>query len=163
MNAVSDVFEDRVRPLGGGDVERVIAIDCSYSGYSRRHFFEKRFAAAAAHPDDFIHLGAVCGGSLRGFAIARVLRGEFGHAHTVAVLDSIGVEPGSRERGFAQALMDELSRIMRRRGVRSLQSQADWTNHDLVRFFEAAGFELAPRLVLQRRVGELLIETSDEI
>lgn len=163
MHAVSAVSDDRVRPLGAGDVERVIAIDCSCSGYSRRHFFAKRFAAAAAHPDDFIHLGAVCSGSLRGFAIARVLRGEFGHADTVAVLDSIGIEPESRKRGFAQALMDELGRIMRRRGVRILQSQADWTNHDLVRFLEAAGFELAPRLVLQRRVGDLLTEISDEV
>jgi L-amino acid N-acyltransferase YncA len=163
MAAVSAVVDNSVRPLAAGDVERVIAIDRSYSGHSRHHFFEKRLAAAAAHPDDYIHIGAVRGGSLRGFVIARVLRGEFGHEHTVAVLDSIGVEPESRERGIGQALMAELGRIMRRLGVRSLQSQADWTNHDLLRFFAAAGFTLAPRLVLQRRVDDLLVETSDDV
>src|SRR6516164_905679 len=161
MTAVSTVIDNNVRPLGAGDVERVIAVDRSYSGYSRRRFFEKRLAAAAAHPDDYIHLGAVRGGSLRGFVIARVLRGEFGHEHTVAVLDSIGVEAESRERGIGQALMEELGKIMRRRGVRSLQSQADWTNHDLLRFFDAAGFELATRLALQRPVNEPLVEASD--
>ena len=163
MAAGSAVVDNSVRPLGRGDVEQVIAIDRSYSGHSRRHFFEKRLAAAAAHPDDYIHLGAVRGGSLRGFVIARVLRGEFGHEHTVAVLDSIGVEAESRERGVGQALMAALGNAMRGRGARSLQSQADWTNHALLRFFAAAGFELAPRLALQRRVDDLLVETSDDV
>jgi len=157
------IVDRGVRPLQADDVEQVIAIDRPYSGRARRHFFEKRFAAAAKHPDDYIQLGAVRDGVLRGFAIARVLRGEFGHEHTVAVLDSIGVEAESRQRGIGQALMAELGKVMRRRGVRSLQSQADWTNHRLLRFFASAGFKLAPRLTLQRPVDELLRETSEEV
>ncbi len=163
MVAAPAVANRNARRLGAGDVESVIAIDSVHSGHSRRRFFEKRFAAAAAQPDDYIHIGAVRGGSLRGFAIVRILRGEFGHEHAVAVLDAIGVEPESRERGIGQGLMEELGVIMRRRGVHVLQSQANWVNHDLLRFFHASGFELAPRLVLQRSVTELLDETSEEV
>jgi len=152
-----------VCPLGANDVERVIAIDAVHSGHARRRFFEKRFAAAAAQPDDYVHLGVTRGGALRGFVIARVLRGEFGHEHAVAVLDAIGVETESRERGIGQLLMEELGKVMRHRGVRSLQSQADWANHDLLRFFHAAGFELSRRLALQRPVNELLVEISEEV
>jgi L-amino acid N-acyltransferase YncA len=141
----------------------VIAIDRAHSGHSRRRFFEKRFAAAAVQPDDYIHIGAVRGGSLRGFAIARILRGEFGHRHAVAVLDALGVEPESRERGIGQALMEELAAIMRRSEVHVLQSQTGWTNHDLLRFFHACGFALAPRLILERSVTELLEETGEEV
>ena len=59
--------------------------------------------------------------------------------------------------------MEELSEILRRRGVRSLETQANWTNHDLLRFFESSGFELAPRFSLQRSVAELLDEASEEV
>lgn len=158
--AIADWYS---RSLGTDDVERVIAIDRAHSGHSRRRFFEKRFAAARAQPDDFIHIGVVRDGLLRGFAIARILHGEFGHEQAVAVLDAIGVEAESRERGIGQVLMGELDGFMRRQGVNVLQSQADWTNHDLMRFFEAAGFKLAPRLALQRSVAALLDEPNEEV
>lgn len=151
------------RPLRMDDLERVIAIDAAHSGHSRRRFFEKRFAAAGAQPEDFVHLGAVQGGSLCGFVIARLHRGEFGREQTVAVLDAIGVETESRERGIGQLLMRELAEVMRVRGVRTLQSQADWTNHELVRFFATVGFNLAPRLMLQRPIAVPLDEAIEEI
>jgi GNAT superfamily N-acetyltransferase len=149
--------------LGVADVERVIAIDRAHSGRSRRRFFEKRFAAAAARPQDFIPIGIHRGGALRGFAIVRILRGEFGHEQAVAVLDAVGVEPQSRELGVGRALMGELIDVLDRMGVRSLQSQAEWNNHDLVRFFAASGFALAPRLVLERSVAEPMCEISEEV
>jgi GNAT superfamily N-acetyltransferase len=149
--------------LGIADVERVIAIDRAHTGRSRRRFFEKRFAAAAARPQDFIPIGIHRGGALRGYAIVRILRGEFGREQAVAVLDAVGVEPHSRERGIGRALIDALIAELDRVGVRSLQSQAAWNNHELVRFFAASGFALAPRLVLERPVAEPLREASEEV
>jgi len=163
MDTAPDGAHLNVYELGVGDVERVITIDRTHSGRSRRRFFEKRFAAAAARPDDYVHIGAMRGGVMRGFAIARILRGEFGYEQAVAVVDAIGVEATSQERGIGQALMEALSDIMRKKGVGLLQTQADWTNHDLLRFFSAAGFKLAPRLVLQRPAGELPVDTSEDV
>lgn len=158
------IAADRVsRPLDMDDVERVIAIDRVRGGHSRRHFFEKRFAAAKAQPNDFIHVGVVEDGVLRGFATARVHRGEFGFEQAVAVLDAIGVESESRERGIGQLLTRELGKVMGRTGVRALQTQADWTNRELLRFFATAGFKLAPRLALERPVAVPLDETTEEI
>ena len=158
------IAADRVsRPLDMDDVERVIAIDRVRGGHSRRHFFEKRFAAAKAQPNDFIHVGVVKDGVLRGFATARVHRGEFGFEQAVAVLDAIGVESESRERGIGQLLTRELGKVMGRTGVRALQTQADWTNRELLRFFATAGFKLAPRLALERPVAVPLDETTEEI
>jgi|SRR6266508_3163688 len=145
------------------DVERVIVIDRAHTGRSRRHFFEKRFAAAKARPDDFIHVGVHRGGALRGFATARILRGEFGRDSAVAVLDAFGVEPASQEQGVGQALVEEMVRILGRMGVRLLQSEADWTNRDLLRFFDASGFALAPRLAMERSVVALLDEAIEEV
>ena len=163
MDTAPDGAHLNVYELGVADVERVITIDRTHSGRSRRRFFEKRFAAAAARPDDYVHIGAMRSGVMRGFAIARILRGEFGYEQAVAVVDAIGVEATSQERGIGQALMEALSDIMRQKGVGLLQTQADWTNHDLLRFFSAAGFKLAPRLVLQRPAGELPVDTGEDV
>ena len=163
MVAVPLAASRDIRPLHVDDTERVIAIDGAYSGHSRRRFFEKRFAAAEVKPEEFIHVGVVQDGALRGYAIARVLRGEFGHKQAVAVLDAIGVDAGSRERGVGQALMAELNAMMLRQDVRALQSQAEWTNQDLMRFFAAAGFQLAPRLTLERPVATPLDEPSEQV
>jgi GNAT superfamily N-acetyltransferase len=151
------------RPLEADDVERVIAIDRAHTGKARRRFFEKRFAAAQARPDEFVHIGIHRGGPLLAFAMAHLLRGEFGRDRAVAVLDVIGIEPANQERGVGQALMRELIQYLRRIGVRSLQSQADWTSHQLLRFFAGSGFTLAPRLVLERAVAAPLEEPSEQV
>jgi GNAT superfamily N-acetyltransferase len=141
----------------------VIAIDSAHTGHSRRRFFEKRFAAAVARPQDFATIGIDRNGALRGFAIARIQRGEFGREQAVAVLDAVGVEPHARERGVGRALIDGLIAALDRMGVGSLTSQAAWNNHELLRFFAASGFALAPRLVLERSLAEPLYEGSEEV
>jgi len=152
MSASPTASERIIRPLTADDREQVTAIDRAHSGLSRRSFFDKRFSAAKAHPEDFVALGVVQDGALRGFATARILRGEFGGDRPVAVLDGLGVAVDHQEHGLGQALMAELSGELRAAGVRALQSQVAWTNHELLRFFAAAGFELAPRLALERAV-----------
>jgi hypothetical protein len=43
---------------------------------------------------------------------------------------------------------------MRRKGIGELQTEALWTDHRLLAFLDAAGFELAPRQVIGRAVGD---------
>jgi len=58
--------------------------------------------------------------------------------------------------------MDGITKIMREKKVQSLQSQAEWTNHALLRFFDGSGFGLAPRLVLERSVLMPLAEPIED-
>lgn len=148
-NAVS--FE----PISADHLDRVVAIDGAHSGQNRRRFFQKRFAACQRAPEDFIQIGAMRGRTLSGFAIARVLRGEFGREHAVAVLDAVGVDLESQDLGIGHALIEELIAALRRKGVRSLYSQATWTSNSLLRFFASSGFSLAPRIILERSVTPL--------
>jgi GNAT superfamily N-acetyltransferase len=150
------------RALDAGDLERVIEIDRTPGGRTRRRFFEKRFAAAAAHPEDFVHVGVMRGGALRGFAFARLLRGEFGRAHVTAVLDAIGVEAPSRETGIGRSLLQELVARLRKVGARTLHSQAEWSDPELTHFFAATGFKLAPRVALERSLATPLVEQVEE-
>ncbi|MCC6888353.1 MAG: GNAT family N-acetyltransferase [Hyphomicrobiales bacterium] len=151
------------QPLNASLLDQVVAIDGAHSGRPRRRFFEKRFAAAAASPDDFVQIGAVTDGALRGFAIARVLRGEFGREDAVAVLDALGVAPQSEDLGIGHALIDEVIAMLGRRGVRSLYSQASWLNDELLHFFATSGFSLAPRVILERAVAAPLVEEVEDV
>ena len=147
-----------IRPLRSADLERIVAIDSGHIGEPRRRFFEKRLAHAKQHPEDFVHVGVTRNGALVGFVFARILRGEFGRDQAVATLDAVGVEHDSQERGVGHALMDALTKAMREKKVQSLRSQAEWTNHGLLKFFDASGFRLAPCLVLERSVMLPLVE-----
>jgi len=160
--ANASIEADGTTPPRAEDLERMIAIDRAHTGRARVRFFEKRLLATERHPQDFIHVAVRHDGELVGFAFARLLRGEFGRDDTVAVLDVLGVDPGSQERGYGHVLMDSLVDAMRRRGVRLMQSQADWTAFELLKYFASTGFELAPRLVLERSVAGPLAEPADE-
>lgn len=162
MNNTPSAPDHGAYPLGANDLERVIAIDRAHSGHSRRLFFERRFAAARANPDDFVQIGLMRGGALRGYAIARLMRGEFGREDRVAVLDAVGVAFENQALGIGHDLIEELVKVMRQKGVRSIHSQTKWTNHDLLHFFDTSGFGLSPRIVLERSVTEPLIEEIEE-
>jgi ribosomal protein S18 acetylase RimI-like enzyme len=150
------------RPITIADLEQVIAIDKVNTGQSRRHFFEKRFAAAKARPGDFVQVGVVADNTLRGFAIARILRGEFGQKDAIAVVDALGVERESRDQGLGHHLMNGLVESARRQGAHSVQSLVDWNSPDLLRFFNATNFKLAPRLALECAMTELRVEADEE-
>jgi predicted N-acetyltransferase YhbS len=161
MSNAATNTETKVRRLRPIDLEQVIAIDSHHFGEPRRAFFEKRLAQARAHPGDYVQVGVDRNGILVGFAFACILRGEFGREQAIATLDAVGVMVSSREQGVGHALMDGLTKALRQEGVQSLQSQAGWTNHALLRFFDACGFGLAPRLVLERSALTLLPEPVD--
>lgn len=152
----------RTRPLDMADLDRVVAIDRATTGRNRRHFFEKRLATAGTRPSDFIQIGVTEADTLRGFALAHMLRGEFGQRHAVAVLESIGVAPDSRARGLGQALMQSVIVTARERGAKCVHSEVDWGNSDLLRFFNAARFELNARLALERPAGSLAEPAEQE-
>jgi N-acetylglutamate synthase-like GNAT family acetyltransferase len=110
-----------------------------------------------------VQVGVVTGDGLQGFAVAHILRGEFGQKDAVAVLDAVGVDPQSSEHGLGQSLMEGLVDQSGQRGVRALQSHVSWTSVELLRFFNASNFKLAPRLDLERPVVELREAVDEEI
>ena len=132
------------------DLESVVALDQQITGRSRRGFFEKRLAASKRTPEAFVWLATGVEPNLTGFVSARILDGEFGGKAPVAVLDVLGIAPAARGKGVAHTLMVALEAELRQRGVGEIQTQVDWQEHDLVQFFGAAGFVLAPNLVLER-------------
>lgn len=145
----------QLRSLHRDDVDRVCGIESRITGHSRKGFLEKRFAAAAESPDGFIACAAVRDGKLAGYAIARIQEGEFGAPGAVAALDVVGIDPDAQGRGIGKALLAEMERRMKDRGIETLRTQVDWGNPAMIRFFSSTGFRLAPAQVLERDTSPL--------
>jgi ribosomal protein S18 acetylase RimI-like enzyme len=152
-----------VRAVTAADLDRVAELDRRLTGQPRHDFYRKRLAAQNAEPSAFITVAAFSADTLAGFVFAHVLDGEFGGTAPIAVLDAIGVDPDCRGAGIGRMLMAEMDKAMRARGAREVVTQADISEHGMVRFFGAAGFGLAPRLVLERAtVGGLDFDVPSE-
>ncbi len=155
-----------LRALRPADLNAVVEIDRRITGRSRRVFFERRLKAALADPAGFIVVAVeadgVSSGACAGFAIARLQNGEFGDDRRVAVLDVIGVDPARRGAGVGSLLLEGITARMKRCDVRELRTQVDWRDQELVQFFAAAGFGLAPRQVLERGTARELGSLSRE-
>ena len=143
-----------IRPLVAADLEAVVAIDTATAGRVRRGFFERRLAAAVKHPRRFVYVGATDDDKLTGFALVRILAGEYGAEDEVAVLDAIGVDPKAQGQGIGRALMARIDEVIGDKNIHEMRTQSAWTSHELLGFLEAAGFTLAPWLVLSRDVGQ---------
>lgn len=137
-----------LRPLAAQDLEAVVELDRRITGRTRRGYFEKRLGAALREPARHIQVAVADDEGVVGFVLARVLEGEFGRAGAVVVLETIDVEPGRQGQGLGRMLLGGLEDVMRRKGIEELQTQAPWTQHELLRFFDASGFALAPRRVI---------------
>lgn len=145
----------QLRSLHRDDLDRVCGIESRITGHSRKGFLEKRFAAAAESPDGFIACAAARDGKLAGYAIARIQEGEFGAPGAVAALDVVGIDPDAQGRGIGKALLAEMERRMKDRGIETLRTQVDWGNPAMIRFFSSTGFRLAPSQVLERDTSPL--------
>jgi N-acetylglutamate synthase-like GNAT family acetyltransferase len=141
-----------IRPLTADDLASVVAIDREIAGRPRESFFSRRLDAALKSPGDFIYVGACTGSDLKGFALVRLLTGEFGQS-AVGMLDALSVDPASRGAGIGRTLMARVEDILRHKGIRELQTEAIWTNGKLLAFFAHAGFERAPQTILTRGVA----------
>jgi ribosomal protein S18 acetylase RimI-like enzyme len=151
----------QLRSLHRDDLDRVSAIESRITGHSRKGFLEKRFAAAAESPDGFISCAAVRDDKLCGYALARIQEGEFGARDAVAVLDVIGIDPDARGKGIGKALLAEMERRMKARGIETLRTQVDWGSPPMIRFFSSTEFVLAPAQILERDTTPLREEISE--
>lgn len=137
------------RALTAQDFDQVVALDRRLTGRNRRDWFQRRLAAALRTPDRHLQLAIVDAGGLHGFVLARVVGGEYGRTEPAVVIEDISVDPEHRGHGLGRSLLDGLAERMARRGLVELQTQASWRDHGMLRFFDAAGFELSPRVCLQ--------------
>ena len=143
---------DRVRSLMPEDIDAVVDIDARITGRSRRVFYEKRLETALETPNSFITAACVDKGKVSGFAFARVQNGEFGNDYKAAVLDVICVDPDQQHHGQGSQMLESICAIATKIGINELRTEIDWNDADMVRFFSAQDFSLAPYQALSKHL-----------
>jgi GNAT superfamily N-acetyltransferase len=151
----------KLRSLCPADLDRVSDIESKIAGSPRRPFFEKRLALATAQPESFITCGAEEGGTLLGFAFARIQGGDFGKLGTLAVLDNLNVDPDAQGKGVGKAVMSGIEHRMKTKHISTLKTEAVWTNRAMTGFFSAAGFRLAASQIIERDTSLLREEVAE--
>lgn len=138
-----------VRAMRPDDLDLVAALDARIGGRQRRAYFVRRLEAALRAPEQHVQLAAEdADGTLAGFVMYRIEAGEFGASGRTAALETIGVVPEQRRHRIGEALIERARAILRRKGIASETTRADWRNHALLGFVDSAGFSLAPRHVI---------------
>jgi len=142
----------KVRPLVAADLEKVVELDAAIFRRSRRGYMHKRLMAALRDPAGHIQSAVEVDGAFSGFILARLREGEFGRATPALAFEAIGIAPKAQRLGLGRLLMKSLEDVARRKGIPTIQTDASWKTHELLRFLDQCGFALAPRLVLSRSV-----------
>ena len=154
--------EVAVRPLKATDLDEVVEIDRQHVARSRRGFFAKRLEAALADQGTYIQVGAEVDGELVGYAMARLIDGEFGLSKT-AILEAMAVDTTHDHHGAGEALLGGVNDVLKHKGLKSMQTNASWTSHSLLRFFDHQGFKLAPRHVIECDTSRAHVSTDEDL
>jgi ribosomal protein S18 acetylase RimI-like enzyme len=138
-----------VRAMTRSDLTRLAQIDYAITGRDRRSYFERKLDEALNQSDVRVSLVAELDGQPAGFIMGRVDFGEFGRVEPVAVLDTIGVDPESRDRGVARALLSQLLVNLASLRVENIRTELAWNEHELLGFLDRGGFRPSQRLCLE--------------
>lgn len=142
-----------VRSIAPGDLEEIARIDRRIMRRDRSAYI-RRLVAEALDPSAIrVSLVAHEDGSAAGFVMASVDFGDFGRAEPVAVIDTIGVDPGFAARGIGSALLSQLCVNLDALHVERMETIVARDNWELLGFFYRAGFGPSQRLGFVKRLA----------
>jgi ribosomal protein S18 acetylase RimI-like enzyme len=140
-----------VRPAKRGDLEQVIAIDAAVTGLEKRDYWRgvfRRYGAGAAGDQPRQFLVAAAGGRVAGYVIGEVRDWEFG-SPPCGWLFAISVDPTSRLGGVGTRLLQALSAVFRRTGVRKMRTMLARDNTLILSFFRSQGMTAGSLIPLE--------------
>jgi predicted N-acetyltransferase YhbS len=138
-----------IRAMQDGDLHALIAIDRRITGRERSAYFVRKLEEALYESGVRVSLVAEQDGAVVGFIMARVDLGEFGRTEAVAVMDTIGVDPGYRQRGVAQALLSQLLVNLATLRVERIRTEVDWNARELLAYLGRCGFRPSQQLCFE--------------
>ncbi len=139
-----------VRSMTDADLAAIVRIDEKLMGHNRQEYFEAKLDEALRETGVRVSLVAETDGLAVGYVMARVDFGEYGRAESVAVMDTLGVNPNQAGSGIGSALLSQLLANLDALRVESVRTRVRWDQFALTGFFKRHGFEPAQQLILRR-------------
>jgi GNAT superfamily N-acetyltransferase len=141
-----------VRTMTLADLDDIVRIDRRITGSDRRDYIAARLAEALEEAGVRVSLTARADGLPVGYLMARADLGDFGRTEPVAVIDTLGVDPGFEHRGIGRSLMSQLFANLGALRVERVETVVPLANLPLLGFLAATGFAPGPRLSFVRRL-----------
>ncbi len=141
-----------VRSMTPADLAEIVRIDRRIIGRDRSGYIAARLDEAMQDSAIRVSLSARSDGAIVGYLMARADLGDFGRTEPVAVIDTLGVDPGFAQRGFGRALMSQLIANLGALRVERVETIVPHQNFALLGFFYGCGFVPSQRLSFVRRL-----------
>jgi ribosomal protein S18 acetylase RimI-like enzyme len=148
---VGKVLPD-VRAMRPEDLPQICRIDRQITGRDRHDYIAEKLGEAMDDSAIRVSLTARLDGAIVGFLMARADLGDFGRTEPVAVLDTIGVDPGYAQRGIGHALLSQLFANLGALQVDRVETVLAPGDLPLQGFFFGTGFGPSQRLGFVRRL-----------
>ena len=143
-----------VRAMTPDDLREIVRIDRGITGRDRTAYISGRLNEAMDDSAIRVSLAAKIDGAIVGFLMARADLGDFGRTEPVAVIDTLGVDPGYGGRGVGHALVAQLFANLGALRIERAETVIDATDASLLRFFYSVGFTPSQRLAFVHRLGK---------
>ena len=137
-----------VRSLIETDLDQIVRIDRRITNRDRSSYLRRKVDEALRETGVRISLVAEKDERVVGFIMARVDYGEFGQTDTVAVIDTIGVDPLEQSHNVGSALVSQLIRNLGSLRVDTVRTEVRWQDFGLNRFLAYCGFNPSQRVAL---------------
>jgi predicted N-acetyltransferase YhbS len=142
-----------VRTLDPEDVVGMARIDRKITGRDRSDYFGRQLSEVLRDSAIRVSLVAHRDGSVAGYLTAKVDFGDFGRTEPVAVIDTIGVDPGLWGSGIGSALLSQLCVNLEALQIERVETIIAREHINLLAFFYKAGFTLSERLGFVKRLN----------
>ena len=137
-----------IRTLVEADLEQIERIDRRITSQDRSAYLQRKVDEALRETGVRISLVAEKDDRIVGFIMAKVDYGEFGQTDTVAVIDTIGVDPLEQSHNVGRALVSQLLHNLASLRVDTVRTEVRWQDFGLNRFLAHCGFNPSQRVAL---------------
>jgi ribosomal protein S18 acetylase RimI-like enzyme len=139
----------KIRLMTADDFDAVVRIDEKVLKASRLEYYEMKFDKLF-ESKEFLPTSLVAeleDGTVVGFVMGELYRGEYGISQDGATLDTIGVDPDYRQKGIGEQLIDEFIDHLKDLGVKKINTLVDKNDSKLIHFFSANQFNPAKSII----------------
>ena len=140
-----------VRKMNQKDLDAVVAIDTQVLGKSRWDYWLMKMTLA----EDRLPMASLVAekdGKVVGFILGDASGWEYSVPENIGWIDTIGVDPAYQRQGIARLLMTEMIANLKKVGVDTIYTMVNWRDRDLLKFFDAFGFQKGPLINLELKV-----------
>jgi len=141
-----------VRAMTAADLGDIVRIDRVITGRDRAEYMKHKLNETTVDSALRVSLTARLDDAIVGFLMARADLGDFGRTEPVAVIDTIGVDPGYAHHGVGHALLSQLFANLGALRIERVETVVAPRDLPLLGFLYSAGFAPSQRLPFLRRL-----------